>query len=835
MTTTLTPPPFAPSLPAAAGTGRRAIRRWAWRLLRREWRQQVLVIGLLVAAVAATIVGLGAIVNVQSSDRGQLGLAQSRIDISGVGGHVGADVAAARQALGSVEAIVHESVPVPGSVTPVDLRAQDPNGRFSAPMLQLVSGSLPHGSGQVAVSPRVASELDVKLGGSWTVDGRRLRVVGVVQNPNDYSDAFAVVPPGQLRAPSSLTLLTDASGSAAGAFRPVAGNLFGIMSNGSSEAQRQRNQALGVLLITTIGLIFIGLLAATGFTVMAHRRLRALGMLGAIGATDRQVRRVMLANGAAVGVVGATTGTLAGLAVWFACRPLFQRLVGHRINPVDIPWWAVAAGAVLAVLTSLAASWWPARAVARMPIIAALSGRPVPPQPAHRFALLGAALAAFGCVLLVLAHGVDTLPIVLGIMATTAGTLLLAPLGIRALASTAGRLPVSARLALRDLVRYQARSGAALAAASLAVGIAATIAVTAAAQQASDHTLTEGNLPANQLVVWLDGNPNGALNGPNAVAVPGQNGGSAAPDPTAVADARRTVSAIAHALGTTRVLELDLADNLGAGASRLPGTNEAILGRPTRDGFTFVTEPFVATPALLRFYGISPSAVTGNAGVLTARTQLARAQLTTGGPKQWVPTRIRRDDRLPKYSSAPNTVITPRELARLGLTAEPAGWLLQARGPLTAAQLVAARHRAAAAGVVVESRTAPDRSLQQLRDYATAVGLVLALGVLAMTVGLIRSETAGDLRTLTATGASGRTRRMLTAATAAALAGLAGVLGTGAAYLALVAWHSRHLGYLSHPPYLQLALLVAGLPVVALIGGFLFGRAPTTIARRPLE
>ena len=37
---------------------------------------------------------------------------------------------------------------------------------------------------------------------------------------------------------------------------------------------------------------------------------------------------------------------------------------------------------------------------------------------------------------------------------------------------------------------------------------------------------------------------------------------------------------------------------------------------------------------------------------------------------------------------------------------------------------------------------------------ATAAGALLALAILAMTVGLIRSESAGDLRTLTATGAT---------------------------------------------------------------------------------
>ena len=48
---------------------------------------------------------------------------------------------------------------------------------------------------------------------------------------------------------------------------------------------------LAVLLLATIGLTFIGLLSVAGFTVMAQRRMRALGMIGAIGATDRQVRQ----------------------------------------------------------------------------------------------------------------------------------------------------------------------------------------------------------------------------------------------------------------------------------------------------------------------------------------------------------------------------------------------------------------------------------------------------------------------------------------------------------------------------------------------------------------
>src|SRR6516165_11470983 len=56
--------------PDLAGPGggivaRRAVFRWGWRLFRREWRQQLLVLGLLTAAVAATIWGASVVTNAQ--------------------------------------------------------------------------------------------------------------------------------------------------------------------------------------------------------------------------------------------------------------------------------------------------------------------------------------------------------------------------------------------------------------------------------------------------------------------------------------------------------------------------------------------------------------------------------------------------------------------------------------------------------------------------------------------------------------------------------------------------------------------------------------------------
>jgi putative ABC transport system permease protein len=175
-------------------------------------------------------------------------------------------------------------------------------------------------------------------------------------------------------------------------------------------------------------------------------------------------------------------------------------------------------------------------------------------------------------------------------------------------------------------------------------------------------------------------------------------------------------------------------------------------------------------------------------------------------------------------------------LAALGLKSVLAGWLIQLPAAPTAAQVARADHWAAANGLTVETANqSPQASLASVSARAIAAGVLAVLAVLAMTIGLIRSETANDLRVLAAAGASGGTRRMLTGATAAALALLGGLLGTAAAYLAIIAWN-RGIHSLANVPLAKLAILLLGVPLVALVAGWLLaGREPQAIDRQPLD
>ena len=850
--------------PVSAGSlsggapARRAVVRWAWRLFRREWRQQLTVIGLLTLAVAAAVVAIAFAAAGPSSPSAQFGTANHLLTISGSASQQAADVAVARARFGRIEVIQHATSAIPGSVNTVDVRAQRPGGLYSSPMLRLDAGHYP-AAGEVALTSGVAAIYRLHIGSVWHEGGSALRVVGIVENPGDLQDQFALVAPGQLGRADHVAVLFDATdGQVRSASLPA----------GAVLQSRQPN-AVGfppaaVLVFDTIALLFIGLIAVAGFTVLAQRRLRALGMLQAVGATDRHVRLVLIANGAVVGIIAAATGAVAALAGWAAFVPRLETIVEHRIATFSLPWWEVAAAVVMTVATAVAAAWWPARAAAHVPVVAALSGRPATPRQGRRPAALGGALLAIGLAGIALSHRGKTPALIIGgLVLTAAGVLLLGPIAIGGLAVVGRRAPLAIRLALRDLARYRARSGAALAAISLVTGIVAAIAISAAAAAQNEGLSGEAgwaNLPANQLMIYLS--PGGSVALPQIL-----------PQLSASRMHRLEglVGEFGRALHSQDVVQLDAAESASPPVFQVNQINGApttglantVKGPDGKQGFNAVAQLYVATPAILRFYGIDPAAITPGTEVITSRSGLGGTKImdfgsvTTsrcpasrtncsapkknpGGGHSRVSLNLAKPSiqvlGLAKYASAPNTLLTAHAMTALALHPVLAGWLLQTPKALTAAQVTRADHWAAANGVTIETTShSAQVGLQSVSDWGIAIGALAVLAVLAMTVGLIRSETAGDLRVLSATGASSSTRRLLTGATAGALALLGAVLGTAAAYLGIIAWN-RGLHSLTAVPVAKLAILIVGLPLLALAAAWLLaGREPSAIAQQPLE
>jgi putative ABC transport system permease protein len=254
----------------------------------------------------------------------------------------------------------------------------------------------------------------------------------------------------------------------------------------------------------------------------------------------------------------------------------------------------------------------------------------------------------------------------------------------------------------------------------------------------------------------------------------------------------------------------------------------------------------VATAEVLRYLGIDPADVADGTDFLVDR-RLATANLVL--PKfttrqEFAISHVQRfdfsrhllgSDSAGEEDPKPPAFITLNGLRRLGWEQIPAGWLVESSSALTGSQIADARERAAGAGLSIETQ-GERYSLATAKLIWTAVGAFLALAILALSVGLIRSESAGDLRTLTATGATSRIRRTLTATTAGALALLGALLGVAGAYVVLVALYYDDLGYLRDVPALYLAFALVGIPLAAAAAGWLLaGREPPAIARTAID
>jgi putative ABC transport system permease protein len=466
--------------------------------------------------------------------------------------------------------------------------------------------------------------------------------------------------------------------------------------------------------------------------------------------------------------------------------------------------------------------------------VTALSGRPPTPKAARHLTVpFGLGFLALAFFLLGMAGaGVGTSgsgnstaqlqEVAGGVIALVVAVVLLSSACLAVLARLGRWTPVMVRLALRDLARYRARSGPALAAISLSVLIASIVSVVSAARFGDAVDYAGPNLTSSQLIVYPPGhgNPNG-------------------PPPTAsqLATTRTTAQRIAASLDDRYTITLQTP----SGSLQYGGSGRSWSG-PT----------YVATPQLLNAFGITPAQVNPDADFLTKRpglSTLKHIQLwdTPKEPSDsscppgscLASPPIQEIGALPSGTSAPNTVITEHAMRKFKFTATTAGWLIQAPGELTATQVTNARQTAATAGASIETvNNIPSDT--QVTDAATIFGMVLALGVLAMSIGLVRSETASDLRTLTATGASGTARRTLTAATAGALALTGAVLGTAGGYLAATGFFRTNqldqLSELGSVPVADLLWILVGMPLIAVaVSWLLAGREPPAIARQPLE
>ena len=823
--------------------GAPALVRIARREVRRHPRRSALIVVLIAVPVAVVACGLATQATLEPTEAELRSQELGRADI--VVGIPDPDRELRRQGTGSPEAdrpatertlrevLPEDSEVVPDRRTRLDISAADlATGAFviatDAPhaindgRFRVSDGRLPVRRGEAAVSPGVARDLDVAVGDAVTLQpgGTRLEVVGLAQATGALLDPTVIVPPGTIPTTAWLVDLAPGADVEATVTRLRAGRALSDIEVRSAGAALQAS-GVGPLpgldptwfVIGSLALAWTGVVAAAAFAIGARSRLREVGLVAATGGTQRQVRRLLLADGLVLGLLGSLVGLVAGLVLAVPVAGRLARDADRLPGPLQVPWPAELGAVALGTTAAILAARWPAARAARLPTQAALQSRITrPPRRARATAGGIVTIGAGGAVLAYGASAEAELPIVAGTLLVVAGVAMLHRLLVDLVARVADRAPLSLRFAARDASRQASRTGPAVVASMLALAAAiaaATITSTAASRDAANPQ--NRDYPPHRLEVGVRG-----------------------ADGTALPVARVSdVAAVERAL-----IETLAARRAGTIWSAItPGQADAATGPDSPERPATVQ---IATPDALAVLGVTDAPTLKAFGSGGTALRIERQAVPD-------PARITAADgteqRIPVVDVHTGTVgvlgtlaIPPDVAGRLGLIEVTQLSVIVDLGRPVGEHDLARAHAAALRTIGPGSQiwtSTQDGQCCDKRVITLAVlafGLAIALPVLGLVAALTRSEAQAELAVLDAVGIAPRRRRRFAAAGMGLLAAFATALALPAGLIPATLYLRADRppipgGSIISVPTAAIAALTAGVPLaLAAIGWLTAGR-----------
>ncbi|MGW3424266.1 FtsX-like permease family protein [Streptomyces phaeochromogenes] len=373
--------------------------------------------------------------------------------------------------------------------------------------VELTSGHAPRGADEALLDADTADKKNVGIGDTLTVIAQpgsfKVKVVGIATFKTTNPGAALVfldpaVAPAELlgRTGVATSIQVDAAEGVSDA--QLKQRIAAEIGSGTYELETADEQAetaasqLGGFLdvIKYVMLGFAGIAVLVGvflivntFSMLIAQRTRELGLLRALGADRRQVRRSVLLEATLLGLVGSTLGLAAGIGLAIGLIELMG-LFGMNLKTTEmvIGWATPVAAYVVGVGVTFVAAYLPARRAAGVSPMAALADAEIAGvgRPLRVRAVVGLIVGALGAAALVgCATATETGPAAsllgLGVVLTLLATVIAGPLLVRPVIRVLGGFFPAVfgsvgRMSQRNALRNPRRTGAT--AAALMVGLA---------------------------------------------------------------------------------------------------------------------------------------------------------------------------------------------------------------------------------------------------------------------------------------------------------------------------------------------------------------------------
>lgn len=248
-------------------------------------------------------------------------------------------------------------------------------------------------------------------------------------------------------------------------------------------------RAAGIWMISAAALLEVALAVGPAFAIGAARQRRTLALAASNGATIRQLRRAAIGQALLLGSSAAALGTVLGTAAGAALAAWQVSDRTQQQGPIEFPVGQLALAFVAGTATAAISALVTSRGLGKLDLVSALRGSVRPAPPRRGAPLLGAGLAVVGVagtwLSLQLDYRLRFWGWTLSGVTVLVGCLLLVPAVLQLLSSRARRVPVAARMALRDSARQHGRATSTVAAV-LAGGVILTAILTLILSQDAD-------------------------------------------------------------------------------------------------------------------------------------------------------------------------------------------------------------------------------------------------------------------------------------------------------------------------------------------------------------
>jgi putative ABC transport system permease protein len=131
---------------------------------------------------------------------------------------------------------------------------------------------------------------------------------------------------------------------------------------------------LGIFGSLALAVASLGIVNTLVMAILERRR--EIGVLKALGASNRDVRQLFFAEASVMGIAGGAFGVLLGWGIGRTIQFVTAAYLRQQGIPAEniwlVPWWLVLGAMVFSLMVSLAAGMYPASRAARLDPVEAL-------------------------------------------------------------------------------------------------------------------------------------------------------------------------------------------------------------------------------------------------------------------------------------------------------------------------------------------------------------------------------------------------------------------------------------------------------------------------------